>query len=95
MHTAEEAASLLKVKQSWLERQAASRKIPFAILGGSYRFSDRHIAEIVRINEVAPDRAGRNAPRAARTPRIAPDGAVLAGASTPLRPRPRNAPRHA
>jgi hypothetical protein len=30
MHTAEEAARLLKVKRSWLERQAATRKIPFS-----------------------------------------------------------------
>ena len=30
MHTAEEAAQLLKVKRSWLERQAAARRIPFS-----------------------------------------------------------------
>lgn len=54
MHTAEEAARLLKVKQSWLERQAAARKIPFSMLGGSYRFTDKHLAEIVRMNEVVP-----------------------------------------
>ena len=30
MHTAEEAARLLKVKRSWLDRQAAARKIPFS-----------------------------------------------------------------
>jgi hypothetical protein len=29
MHTAEQAARLLKVKRSWLERQATARKIPF------------------------------------------------------------------
>jgi excisionase family DNA binding protein len=54
VHTAEEAAEILKVKQSWLERQAAARKIPFTMLGGSYRFSDRHLAEIVQMNEMPP-----------------------------------------
>src|ERR1035441_7685454 len=62
MHTAEEAARLLKVKRSWLERQAAARKIPFSMLGGSYRFSDRHLAEIIRLNEVVPAQVARNAP---------------------------------
>jgi hypothetical protein len=37
MHTAEEAATCsVKVKRSWLERQAVTRKIPFSMLGGSY-----------------------------------------------------------
>jgi len=35
MHTAEEAARLLKVKRSWLERQAAARKIPFSMLAAA------------------------------------------------------------
>jgi excisionase family DNA binding protein len=67
MHTAEEAARLLKVKQSWLERQAAARKVPFSMLGGSYRFSDRHLAEIVRLNEVVPAGEAARAPAASRT----------------------------
>lgn len=92
MHTAEEAARLLKVKRSWLERQAAARKIQFTMLGGSYRFSDRHIAEIVRMNEVAPLPAPRKAPRSVRTPRNAPPDAESAGKVAPLRPRARNGP---
>jgi excisionase family DNA binding protein len=49
-----EAAVILHVKESWLERQAAARKIPFTMLGGSYRFTVAHLAEIVRINEKRP-----------------------------------------
>src|SRR6266702_2206245 len=90
MHTAEEAARLLKVKRSWLERQAAGRKIPFSMLGGSYRFSDRHIAEIVRMNEVVPavERDNSSAARGPhRTSRSSSGEAATAVA--PLRPRPR------
>ena len=42
LYTATEAAKILKVKESWLERQAAARKIPFTMLGGAYRFTDGH-----------------------------------------------------
>jgi excisionase family DNA binding protein len=93
MHTAEEAARLLKVKQSWLERQAAARKIPFSMLGGSYRFSDRHLAEIVRMNEVAPLLTIRKPPRSKRTGHTAPRDTEPTGTVAPLRPRPRNGPR--
>ena len=54
VHTTAEAAVILRVKESWLERQAQLRKIPFAMLGGSYRFTDEHLNEIVRLNEKSP-----------------------------------------
>jgi len=96
MHTAEEAARLLKVKQSWLERQAAARKVPFSMLGGSYRFSDRHLAEIVRMNEVspAPDTGdGARSTRPRRIRRRTPDTSEAAAGFERLRPRPRSGPR--
>lgn len=95
MHTAEEAARLLKVKPSWLERQAAARKIPFSMLGGSYRFSDRHLAEIVRMNEQAPSIARRDAHHPTRTHRNERNGGESAAVVADLRPRPRNGPRRA
>jgi excisionase family DNA binding protein len=49
LYTATEAAKILKVKKSWLERQAAARKMPFNMLGGAYRFTDGHLAAIVQI----------------------------------------------
>jgi excisionase family DNA binding protein len=93
MHTAEEAAKLLKVKQSWLERQAAARKVPFSMLGGSYRFSDSHLAEIVRMNEVKPSPVTDEV-RQARRPRERATAASpgLTGLK-PLRPRARSGPR--
>ena len=54
VHTADEAAAILRVKPSWLERQAAARKIPFTMLGGAYRFTAEHLAEIIRLNEQVP-----------------------------------------
>ena len=95
MHTTEEAARLLKVKRSWLERQAAARKIPFSMLGGSYRFSDRHLAEIIRLNEVTPVPAARDASGPARIRRSGRPIAEPASTIAPLRPRPRSGPRRA
>jgi excisionase family DNA binding protein len=88
MHTAEEAARLLKVKQSWLERQAAARKIPFSMLGGSYRFSDWHIAEIVRMNEIMPTSETNGARRPARPRRNRRGAGGTETGVAPLRPRP-------
>ncbi len=51
VHTVAEAAVILRVKKSWLERRAAAREIPFTMLGGAYHFTAEHIAEIVRMNE--------------------------------------------
>jgi excisionase family DNA binding protein len=59
LYTATEAVKILKVRKSWLERQAAARKIPFAMLGGAYRFTDGHLAAIVQTN----DRTIRSAER--------------------------------
>ncbi len=54
VHTLDEAAAILRVKPSWLERQAAARKIPFTLLGGSYRFTADHLAAIVALHEYRP-----------------------------------------
>lgn len=88
IHTKEEAAEILRVKVSWLERRAAARQIPFTMLGGAYRFTDAHLAEIVRLNErgalvtpVAPATGRRPRRRTARP-------AAHTGGFMPLRPRP-------
>ncbi|MFI2274295.1 helix-turn-helix domain-containing protein [Catenuloplanes sp. NPDC020197] len=52
--TAEEAAAILRVRKSWLERQAGMRRIPFTLLGGSYRFTASHLQAIIRIFESGP-----------------------------------------
>ena len=93
LYTAEEAAAILQVKKSWLDRQAAARKIPFTMLGRSYRFTSTQLDVIVRMHEVAPAPAA--APRG-RSPRPVSRRPPAPGRSlAPLRPRPRNGPRRA
>jgi excisionase family DNA binding protein len=92
LYTTEEAAAILRVKKTWLERQAAKRKIPFTMLGGGYRFTSAHLAEIVLMHEEPPvprtNAPARGKTRRGQGPRHAP-GQGLA----PLRPRPRGGPR--
>ena len=68
VRTLDEAAVILRVRKSWLERQAAARKIPFTMLGGSYRFTDAHLAEIVRMYEKVPAAGVLKTERTRRTP---------------------------
>jgi hypothetical protein len=87
LYTADEAAVMLRVKPRWLKRQAAARKVPFTMLAGSYRFSDRHLEEIMRMHEMAPEST-----ELPRVPRQRPyrHRAMSAGNGdrAPLRPRP-------
>jgi excisionase family DNA binding protein len=87
VHTLDEAAAILRVRKSWLERQAAARKIPFTMLGGAYRFTNAHLAEIVRMNERIPVAGELRAERTRRMPQVRTqsneDASVM-----PLRPRP-------
>ena len=93
IYTVAEAAAILRVKESWLQRQAAARKIPFTMLGGTYRFTVEHLVSIVRINEKSPAREAEPSDRTRRVPR---DRERVAGLPTvaPLRPRPRPSSRH-
>lgn len=93
LYTIDEAAALLRVKKSWLERQAAKRKIPFSMLGGAYHFTSQHLATIVHMNEQVPA-AGRQVVirRSARKPARQEPGLLDV---KPLRPRPRPGPRSA
>jgi excisionase family DNA binding protein len=89
LYTAAEAAEILKVKRSWLERQAAARKVPFTMLGGAYRFTAGHLSAIVQMNEMmpspsAPTRHRRARSHASRKPTQASGGVA------PLSPRPRD-----
>lgn len=93
LYTAAEAAGILRVKKSWLERQAAARKIPFAMLGHSYRFTPAHLAVIVQLYERGPAlRSERPSSRSQRNSARAPV-ATEAPESPPLRPRPRQRSR--
>ena len=86
LYTTEEAADILRVRAGWLERQAAARKIPFTLLGGCYRFTVRHLNDIVRIFEPEPNAGG--ATSTAREPASRRSNSTTSMTS-PLRARPR------
>jgi hypothetical protein len=48
----DEAARILRCKASWLREKARRREIPFTLIGGAYRWTDVHLAEIIRLGEV-------------------------------------------
>jgi excisionase family DNA binding protein len=92
VYTTDEAAKILRVKKSWLERQAARRKIPFSMLGGCYRFTDADLIDILRITKHSP-RKQEQVPAPRHVPR---QRSVDEQAVTALRPRPRQSgPRRA
>ena len=91
VHTLDEAAIILRVKPSWLERQAAARKIPFTMLGGSYRFTADHLTAIIRQFEQRPALEAAGEPKHPTTRRHAAGRLLTDIKMTPLRPRPRRA----
>ena len=62
LHTAAEAAGILKVRESWLKTKAAARLIPCTFVGRHLRFSDDDIIEIMK--------AGARQPVTARVPQV-------------------------
>ena len=63
LYTAVEAASILKVRESWPKTKAAARLIPCTFIGKHLRFSDDDIAEIMK--------AGARQPVTSRERRVA------------------------
>jgi excisionase family DNA binding protein len=91
VHTLDEAATILRVKPSWLERQAAARRIPFTMLGGSYRFTADHLTAIITQFEQRPMPAAAGAAKHSITQRPVSGRLLTDIKTTPLRPRPRRA----
>jgi hypothetical protein len=52
---------MLRCSEWWIKEQARCRRIPFSWIGGSYLFTEAHVAEIVRLFEVRPVEAGASA----------------------------------
>jgi excisionase family DNA binding protein len=89
VHTIDEAAAILRVKPTWLERQAAARKIPFTMLGGSYHFTSDHLITIIRQFERRPAAEITESSKRSIARRAAPGRPPTDIKTTPLRPRPR------
>jgi len=85
LHAAKEIAAALRVSESWVKNQAQRRRIPFTLVGGSYRFTEAHLVEIIEIFEQRPEPTRGQvvtAPRRRAQPRPLPVDAVV-----PLRAR--------
>ena len=67
-----EVARLLRCSEWWVKEQARRRRIPYSWIGGSYRFTDDHIAEIIRLFEVRPNSQAIDPAEAAATLRPRP-----------------------
>jgi excisionase family DNA binding protein len=89
LYTSEEAAAILRVTTSWLERQAAARRVPFTMLGGGYRFTAEHLAQIVDIfEEAAAPRAPASTSTVVSAPRLDQQPGTGGLTGNRLRPRP-------
>lgn len=54
LHRPDEVAAMLRCSTWWVKEQARKGRIPYSRIGGGYRFTDEHVAEIVRIFEKRP-----------------------------------------
>ncbi|MFI9720749.1 DNA-binding protein [Streptomyces sp. NPDC052396] len=54
-----EIAEALGCSEWWVKEQARKRRVPFTRVGGAYRFTADHFAEIVRVFEERPQLAGQ------------------------------------
>lgn len=54
LHRPAEVAKILRCSEWWVKEQARKGRIPFSWIGGSYRFTNEHVAEIVRLFERRP-----------------------------------------
>ncbi|WP_158840939.1 helix-turn-helix domain-containing protein [Saccharothrix deserti] len=61
LHTPQEIADALGCSEWWVKEQARRRRIPFVMVGGAYRFSSKHLDEIVATFEQRPEDRGQPA----------------------------------
>lgn len=77
LHRPADVAKMLQCSEWWVKEQARKRRIPFSLIGGSYRFTDEHVAEVIRLfeehpesNNTVPGTAARVAPVRKRSPSL-------------------------
>jgi hypothetical protein len=92
LHRAADVARMLRCSEWWVKEQARNRRIPYSFIGGSYRFTDQHVVEIVKLFEVRPQETEEPAPlprRSAAQGRAGNNGKALhrLTARTPRRVR--------
>lgn len=69
LYSPAEVARALGCSEWWVKEQARRRRIPFSWIGGSYKFTDEHLIEIIRTFEVRPVSGPPSTTSRAREPR--------------------------
>ncbi|MFF3154782.1 DNA-binding protein [Streptomyces sp. NPDC057910] len=59
LYLPEDIATVLGCSAWWVKDRARRRLIPFTRVGRAYRFSEAHLAEIIRMHEEGPDRGSQ------------------------------------
>ncbi|WP_078510383.1 helix-turn-helix domain-containing protein [Streptomyces himastatinicus] len=96
LYRPEEIAEALGCSAWWVKDRAQRGLIPHARIGRAYRFTARHLAEIIQLYEECPTRSAGNAaavaaastPPAARTRAAQPPRPTTAPTTGRLRARP-------
>lgn len=86
LYSAAEASRALRCSEWWIKEQARRRRIPFLMLGGAYRFTGSHLAEILATFEVRP--TGTATPEATVRSASCRRPRAVGAQTTALRPRP-------
>jgi hypothetical protein len=86
--TADEAAPILGKTPSWLNEEARLRRVPFTMMGRSYRWTSAQLAEIIASREIRPQlEQPSRAPALRRVPEPAAIPETLLTARIPRRLR--------
>lgn len=81
----EEIANALGCSAWWVRDRARRRLIPFTYVGGAYRFTADHLAEIIRLHEERPAEAAHPAkPTAPTRTAGSPQARSASGPGMPL-----------
>ena len=90
LHLPADVAKMLQCSEWWVKEQARKRRIPFSLIGGSYQFTDEHVAEVIHLFEQHPEShntvpasTARVAPMRTRSPSLG--GADVLRARVPRR----------
>jgi hypothetical protein len=82
LYLPEDIATVLGCSAWWVKDRARRRLIPFTRVGRAYRFSDEHLAEIIRMHEEGPDRGSQHT-RSTTTPAVKPAARQRVDVATP------------
>jgi hypothetical protein len=87
LYTPKDAAALLRVRESWLRREAAARTIAVTFLGRHLRFSAANLASIIAAgSQPSGSRRGSRKRRPAITRKATPNGNPAAGRDLTIAP---------